>query len=290
MHAWSLLGLLSRVTGPLDSYLRSTAETICAKSFTDDVWDQVTLPGPLSGCGLRLPSAMQDAALWSSWATHEATARDISDALQRPSVHQEVDQDAAAAAAALAEAGVVVRLHHHPMLTEEAQLELAATPWGEDSIQEAPDRPVRQLGSTLRLLERRRIGRLWERSSAPDRTRLLSAGGPQTGMLWTALPDPGQKQIPDEHWRVATADRLGLLRCPAGVPCGLPRGAKHGGICGKLWIAASGTSGTAAQASRACAFTMPWLARSHGNSVLQVAMSTSSERCRRWRLSTVTAP
>ena len=52
-------------------------------------------------------------------------------------------------------------------------------------------------------------------------------------MTWMALPDAGHRTMPDEHWRVATAERLGLLRCPSGTPCGLPRGHRRGGTCGK---------------------------------------------------------
>ena len=76
-------------------------------------------------------------------------------------------------------------------------------------------------------------GHLWRRLDGPGRTRMLSAGGQHTGMTWTALPDPGAKTMPDEHWRVCTAERLGLLRCPAGIPCGLPR-ARGKGSCGRI--------------------------------------------------------
>ena len=85
----------------------------------------------------------------------------------------------------------------------------------------------------MKILEALRAGRLWGDASKADKQRLLSAGGPQTGMTWTALPDPGQPAIPDTHWRIATSDRLGLLRVRAGTPCGLPRAARRGGQCGK---------------------------------------------------------
>ena len=62
---------------------------------------------------------------------------------------------------------------------------------------------------------------------------MLSAGGTNTGMTWSALPDPGQAAFPDAHWRVATLERLDLLRCEAGTTCGLPRSAQRGGKCGK---------------------------------------------------------
>ena len=56
---------LGEVTSALDDALRGAATAICAKDFPPEAWQQATLPGPLAGCGLRLPSAMLDVALWA---------------------------------------------------------------------------------------------------------------------------------------------------------------------------------------------------------------------------------
>ena len=206
---------------------------MCAAPIADATWEQITLPGPLAGCGLRPPSALLDAALWSSWHAHESSARALSAQLGRVSDHTVADADAADAAAALEASGTLVRANRAPELTLQARAEIEATPWAPELQADRADRQRRPLGGILRLCECLRIARLWQASDAATRTRLLSAGGPQTGMTWSALPDTGQKHIPDEHWRVITAERLGLLRCPPGTPCGLPRGSKRGGVCGK---------------------------------------------------------
>ena len=124
---------------------------------------------------------------------HEASARTISAALKRPAHHTGSDAEARQAAAALLGAGVVVRRHHAPALTDAARTQLTATPWADDTAAATPGRQVRQLGAMLRLMERQRVAQLWARLPCADRTRLLSAGGAQTGMLWTSLPDPGQR-------------------------------------------------------------------------------------------------
>ena len=232
-HASSPSGALSRVTGPLDHTLKVTTAAICAKDLLSDAWDQITLPGPLSGCGLRLPSAMQDIALLASWDSHQKRARELCTALDRAGDHTDADAEALEAERALERKGLRVRRDKHPEMTEAARAELAPTAWSDTPHLACPGQPVRQLGAGLRILERLHACRLWTRLDATGRTRILSAGGPQTGMTWTGLPDPGMRTMPDEHWRVSTAERLGLLVCPPGIPCGLPR-ARNKGCCGKI--------------------------------------------------------
>lgn len=226
--------VLAPVTERLGQKLRETGEMICGSDLDDDQWAQLQLPGPLSGCGLRTPHTVMDPAFWASWATHEDAAREIGRRLGRPGDHSEADLAAATVAANLRDHGIAVERGWIPAHTEEAAAEYGATPWAQDE-RHPPARPGnagRYMAGILRLAEGLQAARLWQRSSEDERKRLLSAGGQGTGMLWSALPDTGQLAMPDAHWRIATADRLGKLQCSAGTPCGLPRAAKHGGKCG----------------------------------------------------------
>ena len=225
-------GALDAATSALDAALRDASTAICAKTLDDDAWDQLTLPGPLAGCGLRLPSAMADVALWASWEAHQSRARDICTVLHREADHADADEEARLAAEVLQRRGVVAVSGRKLALTDAAATFLNGTGWDSEPETNPPAQRVRHLGECLRLLERLQAGRLWQRSDATQRTRLLSAGGAQAGMLWTALPDSGSRTMPDEHWRIATAARLGILRCPPGISCGLPR-ARGKGCCGR---------------------------------------------------------
>ena len=225
--------VLRPVTSALDFALRRAAGGVCGKDFCDSAWAQATLPGPLAGCGVRLPSAVLTSAFWSSWEAHEVAAREFSRQLGRTSDHTRADAEAAQAAEGLRGEGLIVARQVAPTLTPPAHDRLSATPWA-GAVLEATTRPggsIRQMGAILRLLEGLKAADLWTSSDKVNKERLLSAGGPRTGMTWTALPDPGQATMPDEHWRIATANRLGLLQCQPGTPCGLQK--SRGGRCGK---------------------------------------------------------
>ena len=89
------------------------------------------------------------------------------------------------------------------------------------------------MGSILQLLEGLAATGLLARKSKLAQSKLLAAGGPKTGMTWTAAPDTITKPLPDAHWRCITRERLGMLRVRPGTQCGLPRTARMGGCCGE---------------------------------------------------------
>ena len=224
---------LASVTSALVDALRVTVSAVCAKDLPTDAWDQITLPGPLAGCGLRLPTAMADVALWASWDAHQERAREICADLGRSGDHAPADAEAAEAQRELARRGLHVQRGQRPTMTKIAERDFARTGWATSQEVRPQGQRIRQLGEGLRILESLRAGQLWQRLDGPGRTRILSAGGQCTGLTWTALPDTGAKAMPDEHWRICIAERLGLLRCPAGIPCGLPR-ARGRGRCGRI--------------------------------------------------------
>ena len=210
------------------------ADRLIGRTLTDDQWTQLQLPGPLGGCGLRLPSSTMDAALWASWAAHEPAARRLSSTMQRQADHSGADKAAEAAAAALRTHGIIVEPGAQPRRTQEAHDTFHAGPWATE-MPAAPRAGAapRYMGATLQLLEGHRATQLWTTMSASDRTHYLSTGGSRTGMTWTAIPDAAIRSLPDAHWRCATLDRLNMLTARPGTCCGLPRAHHRGGTCGR---------------------------------------------------------
>ena len=102
-------GALAGVTSNLDDAVRKTVTAVCAKDLPTDAWAQATLPGPLGGCGLRLPSAMLDIGLWASWEAHQGRAREICTTLGRPGDHAPADEEAAEARRCLETRGLLER-------------------------------------------------------------------------------------------------------------------------------------------------------------------------------------
>eukprot|EP00969_Alexandrium_andersonii_P178891 7909287-Alexandrium_andersonii.AAC.1 len=51
--------------------------------------------------------------------------------------------------------------------------------------------------------------RLWEEAEHPERTRLLSAGGPGTGTAWTGVPDGPDAWLTEPQFRIGLQLRLG---------------------------------------------------------------------------------
>ena len=131
--------------------------------------------------------------------------------------------------------GIEVRMGYEPQRTEEAEQSFRQGPWSQEPP--APSRPgecIRYMGRILQLLEGTQATRIWSRRPKLAQTKILGAGGPKTGMTWTAAPDASTKGLPDAHWRCITRERLGMLRVRPGATCGLPRSQrKGGGCCGK---------------------------------------------------------
>ena len=92
----------------------------------------------------------------------------------------------------------------------------------------------RYMGTILRLMERSSATELWGKYTDRGKTRLLAGGGEKTGTTWTSLPGPSAgKELPDSHWRIITASRLGALSVRPGMHCALPRKKQGGAPCGR---------------------------------------------------------
>ena len=174
------------------------------------------------------------AAYWASWATHEQQARHLSEVMGREADHAQADAAAFQAEEALLELGVKVQLGYVPHLTPDAKQTFQAGPWSQEApMHNRPGAHLRYMGSILQLLEGIRATYLWQQKPKLAKTEMLAAGGPKTGMTWTANPDTTIGHLPDAHWRCITRERLGMLRARPGTQCGLPRSARRGGCCGK---------------------------------------------------------
>ena len=226
--------ILDPVTRSLDAALRQTATHALGQALTDDEWCQLQLPGPLGGCGLRLPSTIMAAAYWASWATHEQAARGLSEVLGRDANHSIADAEAGTVTGALLDQGIVVVRGARPVRTDEAEQRYQDGPWHADrQPNPRPGSATRYMGLVMQLIEGDMATCLWTRKPKSARTKLLSAGGAKTGTTWTAAPDAAIRELPDAHWRCITRDRVGMLRAQRGARCGLPRSQRKQGVCGK---------------------------------------------------------
>ena len=218
----------------LNRALKAAAEAVLGRAASETEWDQLCLPGPLGGCGLRLPSFVAAPAYWASWAANVDRVRATCAEHGRDFGGEEWKQGAERAAAELHLQGVAVHKDRVAAFTQGAAAEEDASPWKERGGRATrPGSGQRQMSSILRLLEQRQATKLWQNTPAGRQAELLGAGGEGTGMTWTACPDSSSKVLPDAHWRVATNLRLGSLRAHPEARCNLRSKATHNRPCGR---------------------------------------------------------
>ena len=113
----------------LDVALRSAAEAVLGKQTSEAEWDQVCLPGPLSGCGLRLPTRVLEPAFWASWVANESRVRATCEQHGRPFNGVEWQAQVAVAATGLEQNGVAVFRDLPAEFTPLAKAEEDKSPW-----------------------------------------------------------------------------------------------------------------------------------------------------------------
>ena len=101
--------VLAGVTGQRGSMVRTAVEHIMGRSLTGDAWEQLQLPGPLGGMGLRLPTVSSHAAYLSTWISCRDKVNLLCAALGRVAMNTVGEVDALASQAHLRAAGVEVR-------------------------------------------------------------------------------------------------------------------------------------------------------------------------------------
>ena len=218
----------------LDLAIRAAAEAVLGRAASEAEWDQLCLPGPLGGCGLRLPSTVAAPAYWASWAANVDRVRTACAEHGRVFGGEEWTQCAEKAAAELHSRGIAVRKDLAVEFTQDAKVEEDESPWKDrGGMTTRPGGGQRQMSSILRLLEQRKATKLWQATPAGRQAELLGAGGEGTGMTWTACPDSSGQALPDVHWRVATNLRLGTLRAHPEARCNLKSKVTHNRPCGR---------------------------------------------------------
>ena len=161
--------VLPDVAVALDQSLRETADVLCGRRLSEEAWQQLQLPGPLGGCGLRLPSTVLHAGYWASWASQQDLCDQLQNALHRVGDFSVQDQLADLAATELHRHGIQVARGIAPSLTEEATAKFQEVPW-ERSDEGPKDGKTRYMGWTLRLIEWQMAARLWCNASQHTRS------------------------------------------------------------------------------------------------------------------------
>ena len=228
------------VMGLLGSMVRGAVERIVGCNFAQDCWEQLQLPGPLGGMGVRLQSASAHAAFLSTWITCKDKIAVCCAKLGRPTATI-VGQDAAMASqACLLNMGIAVRLDGEVAFTESAANSYALGPWCKDcpptSLFSYTARTSNvQVGSgtkvharIMRGVEALQATYLHSSLSPYRRTVMLSCGGGGAGKFWSTLPGRPDHFMDNLHFRTALCMRLGLIAVPEGAVCQIPTASAAG--------------------------------------------------------------
>ena len=221
---------------------RDTMELLLGQRMDDNAWRQCQLPGPLGGCGGRLPSTVACVAFRAAAVAHD---KEVRIAVQRVTgcscsevqvLHAHVDTEAA---------GITIGQNGEITNTASATECMAKCKLVEPrSEQERTYGFPKLISRALRIVEGVRAAELYDRMDDVHRTRWFSCAGPEAGILWTDVPRDNIECLPDTHWRCATAARLSIggnhvgARCAhrkegCGTRCDQPCGewAQHGAVC-----------------------------------------------------------
>ena len=223
--------VLAGVTGQLGSMVRTAVEHIMGRSLTGDAWEQLQLPGPLGGMGLRLPTVSSHAAYLSTWISCRDKVNLLCAALGRVAMNTVGEVDALASQAHLRAAGVEVRLYGEVTFTGPGSDTYSSGPWTQDCsaaqiFSHTPRFSCMQYGSGSKLharimrgLEAITATRLHAALPAYQQTVLLSCGGQGSGKFWSTIPGRPDHFMGNLHFKSAMSLRLGLVDVPDGAVC-----------------------------------------------------------------------
>ena len=198
-------------------------------------WARLQLPGPLGGCGCRIPSGESSAAFLSTWLSTSHKVVAISAELKLPTSGVLVQNEATIARSELLAAGVDVSLAGRVVFTEGVRTRYCGSAWaGEMPVEHllntthsknsSQEVGCRLHGRMLRGLEAIKAMDVFEQNDFYGRTLMLSAGGPGSGKFFTMFPIASKYYMPDTHFRTSLLARLGLICPPDGAVCQIPEG------------------------------------------------------------------
>ena len=209
---------------------------LLGREVSELAWERAKLPTCFRGLGIRVAQMdfAAQATYWSAVDLHKAVMTSICEALNRPirEPHPEV-ATALAAKTDLLLPGVAVDEHARVTIENEASNLYEASPWAADKraaevvrpapVQTADRVPSKSLARDMafaklqsRILsaaEAVQAAKLHSEMLPEQQAIMLSAGGPGTGMCWTAMHKSPTELPQNAQWRMATALRLG---CYAG--------------------------------------------------------------------------
>lgn len=243
----------------LEDKVRQTLDKLLSVDLTEEQWVRAGLPVVYGGLALRTPAAPGnlEAAYWASYDMHAAVLPALMRAAGRVAPLPEAEE-ARRARQVLAQLGAVVDHGARVQMTMEAMEEYKQRPCCDDvapadlarakryqrnsnhyekepvasitrSVQHA-----KLLSRTLQVIEARRAVSLYENLHDYAKVRMLSAGGPGVGQVWTACHTSPCDLLPNAHWVVATLERLGVELARPGATCQLLKKDDEEEKCGAL--------------------------------------------------------
>ena len=237
------LEVVACVTSQLGSMVRRAAGRIAGCTISSEAWEQVQLPGPLGGMGLRLAESSAHAAYLSTWISCASKVGLLCSQLSRPTACSVGREAAIASQQALRINGVAVRLDGEVSFTDESAGAYAAGPWSKDcspsslfSYSYRSSSNVAGSGTKLharimRGLEALQATGLHARLPPYCQTVMLSCGGSGAGKFWSTMPGRADHFMDNMHFRMAMCMRLGMVSVPAGAVCQIPKASEGGEHC-----------------------------------------------------------
>ena len=194
------------------------------------------LPGPLGGCGCRLPSNESTAAFWSTWLNTNEKVTALCAVLGRPVENCVAKESAFASRDEMDSQGLVVSVDGQVNFKEAMLQRYLASPW---AVEMPPQKLLNKVHATvspsfgagtklhgrlMRGLESIQAMDVFDVSDPFQRTLMLSAGGPGSGKLFHTFPLGGRFYMPNAHFHTTLLARFGLLLPPLGSVCQLSNG------------------------------------------------------------------
>ena len=218
----------------METKAREVVDALLGCATSSAQWLQIQLPGPLGGCGGRLPSTVAPVAYAAAFVAHRATVvRNVMHMADVEAVDVLFPQQPRAEdipGLRITDGGQVV-----PTTATLAALEASPLLPAVD-IMRATLGFSKLISRALRIVESCNAATVEEMLRPEVRERFYAAAGPESGILWTEVPSDGMEPLPDTHWRCATRARLSCegsdqtVRC-----CHKKEGSEQtcGSLCGK---------------------------------------------------------
>ena len=234
---------LSPIAVQLDTGVRCAIGDLVGRAIDDDQWAQLTLPGPLGGCGVLSTRRRSSAAFASTWLLLRERLHHLCNAFARPATLSRQDAEAAKAVAELEGHGVLITDSLGVQFEPSAKIIYEASPFAKDVA--AEDLPQNRydfdasvfhgsglLSRVSRVAAAVQAAQLYTRQVCDSRkTALLSASGESVGQFWTHIPAHRNDIFENLWFRSSLRQRLHLAIISSGQRCQLRQAERREELC-----------------------------------------------------------